>query len=189
MLDLLLLLRAWAISRDACVAAFRESLVSRCHKQSTRIRFRAVITSQVSPAPPCQCDPWAACRLMTPNHPQATPISQPRSSLADQSHRIPSVCNTFSLPSLFIFYLLHDLASEEFKLSSMDSSEQHFEKGLHWFCSWVTTTNSGQGWEEKPELLTQQPGTTITHVSLAMRTGEKDAAAQSRSLPVCAMGL
>lgn len=55
---------------------------------------------------------------------------------------------------------------------------------------WVTTTYSGQDWEEKPELLTQQPGPTITYdISLAVRTGEKDAVAQSRSLPVCAMGL
>lgn len=124
MLVLLPLLRACAISRDACVAAFRESLVSRCQKQ---ISFRPVMTSQVSPVPLCQCDPRADCRLMTPNHLQAAPISQPRTSLADQ--RIPSVC-----PSPFILYLLQDFPCKEFKISSMNSSEQHFEKALHRFC-------------------------------------------------------
>lgn len=80
MLVLLSLLRVWAISRDACAAAVRESLICRCHKQSTRISFRAVITSQVPPVAPCQCDPRADSRLMTPNHHQTTPIIQPSTS-------------------------------------------------------------------------------------------------------------
>lgn len=36
-------------------------------------------------------DPRADWRLKTPNHPQATPIIQPRTSLADQRQSIPSV--------------------------------------------------------------------------------------------------
>lgn len=132
---------------------------------------------------------WSQGRLqlMTPNHPQAAPIIQPRTSSAVQRQRIPSLYNTFSL---FICYFLHHLAFKEFKISSMNSSKLHFEKAVHWFCRGVTTTDSAQGWQGKAELLTQQPGSTVTsNISLAMSTGEKDAVAQSRSLPVCAMGL
>lgn len=193
MLVLLSLLRAWAISKAACAPAFRESLVCRCHKQSTRISFRAEIMSQVSPVPPHQCDPWADCRLMTPTHPQAAPIIQPRTSLADLRQRIPSLCNTFSLPYLFIYLyatfsiILH---SKSLKSPPWIQPSCTLKKQCTDSAGWVTTTDSAQGWEGKPELLTQQPGSTVTsNVPLAMSTGEKDAVAQSRSLPVCAMGL
>lgn len=85
---------------------------------------------QVSSAPAQQCDPRADCRLMTPNHPQQLLI-QPRTSVAEQRQGIASLCNTSSLPYLFIHYLLHHLAFKEFKISSMNSSKQHFEKAVH----------------------------------------------------------
>lgn len=120
--------------------------------------------------------------------PQAAPIIQPRTSSAVQN-RIPSLCNTFSLAYLFICYLLHHLALKEFKISSTNSSKLHVEKQCTDSAGGVTTTDSAQGWQGKAELLTQQPGSTVTsNISLAMSTGEKDAVAQSRSLPVCAMG-
>lgn len=51
----------------------------------------------------------------------------------------PKAENSFCLQHilsiyLFILYLLHDLAFEEFRFPSMNSSEQQFEKALHWFC-------------------------------------------------------
>lgn len=131
MLALLSLLRAWAISRDAHVAAFRESLIC---SVTSRARGSAL---DIRGVPSSTVPVWSQGGLQANDsksppgnsyHPAKDFISWPKTEFLVSATHSPFPVY------LFIHYLLHDLASKEFRISSMNSSEQHFEKALHWFC-------------------------------------------------------
>lgn len=154
---------------------------------TSRARGSALDLCSVPGVPSSTSAVWSQGRLqlMTPNHPRQLLSS------SQGLHQLSKTENSFSLQILPIYMLLSPSSCIQRVQNLLHEFKQAARwKAVHWFCRGVTTTDSAQGWQGKAELLTQQPGSTVTsNISLAMSTGEKDAVAQSRSLPVCAMGL
>lgn len=189
---LLSLLLDRAILREEYIAAFRECLVSRFHKQShSRAEGSALDLwshPKCPPVPSCQSKHWAASRLVTPNLPPNNSYHTAKDFISGlKAEKSFYLQHFLSFQSIYLYStsgIFHLKSSKTFPWIKVYST---LEKHCTDFTGWVTTTDTGQeqGYKQKPHLLTWQPSMTITcNVSLGMRTGEKDAVAQSRFLPV-----